>query len=37
MHEEIDADWPKLSSTLIRLNYAKMLVSYVTNTKLYHT
>jgi hypothetical protein len=37
MHEEIDADWPKLSSALIRLNYAKMLVSHVTNTKPYHT
>jgi hypothetical protein len=44
LHEEMDANWPKSSSALIRLNHAKMLgsvtaktlVNHVTNTKLQH-
>jgi hypothetical protein len=44
LHEEINADWPKLSSALIRPNYAKMsgsviakrLGNHMTNTKPQH-
>jgi hypothetical protein len=32
LHEEMDADWPKLSSALIRLNNAKMLGSVTAKT-----